>query len=53
MLLAPLLASLLAAPIQAPVELGRVAWQRDFHRAQAEAHLSAKPILLLFQEVPG
>ncbi len=47
-----LLAQLLPVP-DAPVELGRVAWERDFDRATARAEREQKPILLLFQEVPG
>ena len=35
------------------VEWGRVAWLRDFDRAAEAAKGSGKPILLLFQEVPG
>jgi len=38
---------------QQPVELGRIEWRRDFDAARAEARRSDKPILLLFQEVPG
>ena len=34
-------------------ELGEMAWLRDFEQAQAEARARSKPILLLFQEVPG
>ena len=37
----------------APRELGDVAWLRNFDRAQAEAKASGKPILILFDEVPG
>ena len=32
-----------------PVELGRIAWLRDL----ADARGAEKPLLLLFQEVPG
>lgn len=35
------------------VEWGRVAWLHDFDRAAKTAKGSGKPILLLFQEVPG
>ncbi len=35
------------------VEWGAVAWHRDFTAAEAEARATGKPILLLFQEVPG
>ncbi len=36
-----------------PEELGRVAWLRDLQEGQKEAAKSGKPILILFQEVPG
>lgn len=36
-----------------PVELGRVAWQRDFKAGLAAAARLERPVLLLFQEVPG
>ncbi len=39
--------------IDGPVELGRVAWLRDFGAGRAQARQTGKPILLLFQEVPG
>jgi Thioredoxin-like len=41
------------APAANPVEVGKVAWGRDFDAAQAEAKASGKPMLVLFQEVPG
>ena len=45
------------APVQGavdqPVELGQVRWRRDFDAALAEAKAADKPVLLLFQEVPG
>ena len=34
-------------------ELGRVAWGRDLDAAKAKSAETGKPILLLFQEVPG
>lgn len=37
----------------APKELGDVAWLRNFDEAAAEAKRSGKPILILFDEVPG
>lgn len=43
----------LASQDPAPVELGRVAWLRDHEAAFAAARGSGKPVLLLFQEVPG
>lgn len=36
-----------------PVELGAVAWLRSFDTGAARAKAEQKPILLLFQEVPG
>jgi hypothetical protein len=36
-----------------PIELGLVPWRRDFEASLLEAERSAKPVLLLFQEVPG
>ncbi len=34
-------------------ELGSVAWGRDLDAAKAKSAETSKPILLLFQEVPG
>jgi len=34
-------------------ELGQVAWHRDYNQALALSKESGKPVLLLFQEVPG
>ena len=36
-----------------PVELGKVAWLRDYDQAVQQAKQENKPILILFQEVPG
>lgn len=36
-----------------PVELGVVAWERDYERAAARARASDRPLFVLFQEVPG
>ena len=36
-----------------PPELGRVAWLRGFDSAAAKAAAAKKPLLVLFQEVPG
>lgn len=36
-----------------PVELGRIAFQRDFGQAVAKAKAGAKPLFVLFDEVPG
>ncbi|MFN0175212.1 MAG: VPGUxxT family thioredoxin-like (seleno)protein, type 2 [Saprospiraceae bacterium] len=41
------------SPINQPVELGKVHWLRDLDAGRAESQKSGKPILLLFQEVPG
>lgn len=38
---------------EAPVEFGRVAWERDFSAGLAQAKQADKPVLLVFQEVPG
>ncbi len=34
-------------------EFGLIGWQRDFAAAKAAAKNAKKPLLLLFQEVPG
>ena len=36
-----------------PIEVGEVKWGRDFDAALAQSKKSRKPVLLLFQEVPG
>lgn len=36
-----------------PEELGQVGWRTDFAAAQAEATRTGKPMLVLFDEVPG
>ncbi len=36
-----------------PCELGKVNWQRDLRAAKASAAETGRPILILFQEVPG
>jgi hypothetical protein len=38
---------------QQPVELGAVHWSRDLDAGKAESAKSGKPLLVLFQEVPG
>ena len=46
--------SLLALTLASnPVELGTVAWNRDFDAALSAAAAAEKPLLVLFQEVPG
>jgi hypothetical protein len=36
-----------------PVELGKVHWLRNLEEAKAKSRSECKPILILFQEVPG
>ena len=36
-----------------PVEIGNVAWNRDYEAVLAKSRESGKPIFMLFQEVPG
>jgi hypothetical protein len=43
----------LISPAATPVELGKVAWLRDYDKGIAASTRSGKPIFLLFQEVPG
>jgi len=48
--------SLTAACAQASsehIELGTVNWGRDYPAALKESTASGKPVLILFQEVPG
>ena len=43
-----------AVPTQGnPEELGAIQWMRDLEAGRAEATRTGKPILILFQEVPG
>ena len=44
---------LLSCATDDPIELGRVDWNRDHDQAFAEARQSERPVLLLFQEIPG
>jgi hypothetical protein len=48
----PLLATIAAGP-ENPEELGQVHWLRDLEAGQREAAKTGKPLLILFQEVPG
>ncbi len=41
------------AEAEPPVELGKVDWLGDFEQAKAQAAKSGKPIMILFDEVPG
>ena len=38
---------------KAPIEIGLVAWERDIDAAKKASAQSGKPLLVLFQEVPG
>ena len=42
-----------ACALDDPIELGQVDWRRDHDRAFAEARRAERPVLLLFQEIPG
>lgn len=48
-----LLFPLIAGAQKNPVELGHVKWLRNYDEAQARSTKENKPILLLFQEIPG
>ena len=39
--------------VKNPVEVGDVQWRRDFDTSLADSARSGKPVLVLFQEVPG
>jgi len=45
--------TLFSAAAQTPVELGDVHWLRSWPEAEARSRREDKPILLLFQEIPG
>ena len=36
-----------------PVELGKVKWLRNLKDSLSEARKTGKPVLIMFQEVPG
>lgn len=46
-------AVLTAATADSPRELGAVAWGRELEPALEASADSGKPVLLLFQEIPG
>ena len=51
-----LLSLILLAGCQAsdnPVEIGTVKWSRDLDKTLSASKKSEKPVLILFQEVPG
>ena len=39
--------------IENPIEIGNVRWGRDFDAALENSAKTGKPILVLFQEIPG
>lgn len=39
--------------IEPPIEAGKVRWGRDLRNALASSDSSGKPVLVLFQEIPG
>jgi hypothetical protein len=43
----------LARQADPPVELGQVDWGRDLEAAKRQSAETGKPVLVLFQEVPG
>ena len=47
------LAFALPAQDPIPVEYGRIAWRGAYELARAEARAADRPLLVLFQEVPG
>lgn len=42
-----------AAAQDVPIEFGAIRWQRDLAAATTAAGAAQRPLLLLFQEVPG
>ena len=40
-------------PLDQPQELGAIRWQRDYATVRTDAKALSRPILMLFQEVPG
>ena len=40
-------------PIKNPIEVGDVRWERDFDAAIRNSAKTGKPVLVLFQEIPG
>ena len=48
-----LLAQERTSPENQPIELGEIAWYRDFDQAKKLAVKEGKAIFILFQEVPG
>ena len=48
-----LLAQERTSPQKQPIQLGKIAWYRDFDQAKTLAEKEGKAIFILFQEVPG
>ena len=44
---------LLHGNVEQPEELGKVKWMRNYDVALKQAKAKGKPIMLVFQEVPG
>lgn len=40
-------------PLDQHIELGKVAWIRDYDEALAKSEATKKPVLMFFQEIPG
>ena len=38
---------------EAPIELGVISWNRDHDAAFSQAKQAERPVLILFQEIPG
>jgi hypothetical protein len=53
MILAIAFSSYGAETIKNPIEVGDVRWGRDFDAALANSARTGKPVLVLFQEIPG
>ena len=49
----PALAPGIASAAGTPPELGDVAWQRDYDAAKRQSERTGRPLLILFDEVPG
>ena len=45
--------AVVAPEAENPVELGKIKWHRDFDEAAAESRKTGKPLMVLFDEVPG
>lgn len=45
--------AVVATEAESPVELGKINWHRDFEAAAAESRKTGRPLMVLFDEVPG